>query len=1024
MKSLLLIFAFSLITHVAFTQQAFTHISTDDGMGLSSNVITSLYQDKKGFIWVGTANGLQRFDGSKFVQLFSMEKGSDAMPYVSVSQIIPLDSNRLLVAFESIREFGIFNTSKFTYKKVEIKKSKEIHPRAEYRLWKTSDGEIFLNIVRYGTLHFIKNQNAFVEDDAFPLPKPWHTTLFGCFEDEVKQQYWFSCVSGLCVYDKASKQLWHKNNNPNNIGILNNTKIQDNVTELYIDKQRRFWVFAWPGENGGGQVKFCVDSNGNFLNKDTTGLNKGLTGYAEFRQFYETKKGAFWIYGMRALFNYSPTTKSFSYIKSNLGTDNIGINYEAIFQIMEDRDGSIWLATDRGLYFTTEANSTFSVVNILFDNSKSTTSITDIMEMPNGDFWFASWGQGIKSLDKNFNVVPNYVLSQKPKKDSAGYMAGASILPWCMQRQSSTGNIFIGCNGGVLLEHNPTKRTTEYLRPKEFNFSTIRYITEDKYGKLWFGTQGGRLIKYSNNQFTVMQDIGSIIYKVFIDKEGWLWLATHEKGFYAINPIDGKILQHYVAGKGPSNLNTNTANDIEQLNDSIIVVGAGALNFVNKKRQTVRLMKYEDGLPSNTVSRLRMDANGYLWLITANGLSRYNPNNNRITTYGKKDGVFSAEQTNVADYLCSEGFLMFGGSNSLLAFHPSVFANTQPPPDVTLIDFKLFNQYLPVDSLLSSGTIKLKNDQNSFSLYYGSLSFMQYDKLSYYYKMEGVDKDWIKADKSFYINYALLPSGKYTLKMYAENIEGMRSNVTEIRIHIKPPFWRTWWFLSTLLFAVALIIYAVHNMRVNRILAVEKVRTRVARDLHDDMGSTLSTINILSAMAKSKMNTDAVRTTEYLAKISDNSQRMMEAMDDIVWSIKPSNDSMQKITARMREFATNVLEAKEMDMKFKIGEDVLDIKLNMEARRDFFLIFKEAVNNAAKYSKAEKVSIDVHTQKNRLMLCVKDNGKGFNANNADNGNGIGNMKKRADNMNGRIELRSEEGKGTTIKLSVPLDKQD
>jgi hypothetical protein len=316
------------------------------------------------------------------------------------------------------------------------------------------------------------------------------------------------------------------------------------------------------------------------------------------------------------------------------------------------------------------------------------------------------------------------------------------------------------------------------LRPREFNFSTIRYVTEDKYGQLWFGTQGGKLIKYSNNQFTVMQDIGSIIYKVFIDKDGWLWLATHEKGFYAINPIDGKILQHYVAGKGPNNLNTNTASDIEQLNDSIIVVGAGALNFINKKRQTVRLMKYEDGLPSNTVSRLRMDANGYLWLITANGLSRYNPNNNRITTYGKKDGVFSAEQTNVADYLCSEGFLMFGGSNSLLVFHPSVFANTQPPPDVTLIDFKLFNQYLPVDSLLSSGTIKLKSDQNSFSLYYGSLSFMQYDKLSYYYKMEGVDKDWIKADKSFYVNYALLPSGKYTFKIYAENIEGMRSNVS------------------------------------------------------------------------------------------------------------------------------------------------------------------------------------------------------------------------------------------------------
>ena len=122
-------------------------------------------------------------------------------------------------------------------------------------------------------------------------------------------------------------------------------------------------------------------------------------------------------------------------------------------------------------------------------------------------------------------------------------------------------------------------------------------------------------------------------------------------------------------------------------------------------------------------------------------------------------------------------------------------------------------------------------------------------------------------------------------------------------------------------------------MRVQRLLAVEKLRTRVARDLHDDMGSTLSTINILSAMAKSKMNTDAVKTTEYLAKITDNSQRMMDAMDDIVWSIKPSNDSMQKIVARMREFATNVLEPKDIALEFHIDEQVYDIKLNMEARR-------------------------------------------------------------------------------------------
>jgi signal transduction histidine kinase len=204
------------------------------------------------------------------------------------------------------------------------------------------------------------------------------------------------------------------------------------------------------------------------------------------------------------------------------------------------------------------------------------------------------------------------------------------------------------------------------------------------------------------------------------------------------------------------------------------------------------------------------------------------------------------------------------------------------------------------------------------------------------------------------------------------------------------------------------------------LLAVEKLRNKVARDLHDDMGSTLSTINILTSMAKTKMNTDIVKTTEYLGKISDNSQRMMEAMDDIVWSIKPSNDSMQKIAARMREFATNVLEAKEIELDFKVDDKVYDEKLDMEARRDFFLVFKEVINNAAKYSKASRVSVYVTVQKNWLVLSIKDNGTGFDVTQTDNGNGLGNMRKRAEAMRGSIQVFSKPGQGTEVQLKVPV----
>jgi signal transduction histidine kinase len=168
------------------------------------------------------------------------------------------------------------------------------------------------------------------------------------------------------------------------------------------------------------------------------------------------------------------------------------------------------------------------------------------------------------------------------------------------------------------------------------------------------------------------------------------------------------------------------------------------------------------------------------------------------------------------------------------------------------------------------------------------------------------------------------------------------------------------------------------------------------------------------------MNSDPVKTAGYISKISDNSQRMMEAMDDIVWSIKPSNDSMQRVTARMREFATNVLEAKDILLHFVVDEEVFDVKLNMEARRDFFLIFKEALNNAAKYSKATEVWVNVSMHSGQLSFTIKDNGIGFDVAKADSGNGLGNMQKRADGMNGKLRIRSTEGEGAEVKLTVPV----
>jgi signal transduction histidine kinase/ligand-binding sensor domain-containing protein len=1004
---------------------AFIRLSTDDRIGLASNVVTSLYQDEKGFIWTGTANGLQRFDGSKFIHFNTAKEGSDPLPDAPTEQIVPAGNASLILYTPNLREFGVFHTRQLTYKKIALKNKRPIAARDEFRLYRIAGGKVLLSIMGHELLQYDAASNTFVPYKEIAIPAGWRIGLNAVFEDPVKNQLWAGCDSGIVIYDRPSGQTWTRYHNPRNLPILANAKIQNNITELYIDTKRRLWVFAWPSWAGGGQqFKFCLDSTGRFLDRDTIGLNYPKQGYSEYRHFYETKDGTLWVYGLNALISYDQASGSFYHNRAEEGFTSLSVDYKTVNQIIQDRDGSLWIATDKGLYFAAYGSTEQSTNNLIFSSSKEQVSITDILQMPNGDYWFACWGAGIKVIRSDFSVAKSEVFQQRPPASLPADAWNATHLLWSLCRQSSTGKIWMGSNGGYLTIFDPVTKKTEYSRPPIFNGSTIRFIAEDTTGNIWMGTQSGRVVKWKAGTFTLVQDLGTIVYKIFPDKAGWIWVATHEKGLYALHPETGNILQHYTANRQQNGLLYNSGTDIEQLDDSTIVFGAGAINLINKKRRTVRILDTEDGLPSNTVMRLRMDNNGHLWVITANGLCRYNPINNRITPYGRRDGIVLAEQTNATDFRAADGSLLFAGSNSLIMFNPNTYLNFQPPPDVTITDFRLFNQYLPADSLLGLPQVKLQTDQNSFSIYFSSISFVQRDKMTYYYKMEGVDKEWIQSDVSKLVSYSLLPPGRYTFKVYCETIEGIRTRgITQMSFTILPPFWRTKWFISSLLFLLALAVYGIHNMRVNRLLAVEKLRNRVARDLHDDMGSTLSTINILSSMAKTKMSTDAVKTTEYLSKISDNSQRMMEAMDDIVWSIKPSNDSMQRVTARMREFATNVLEAKDIELHFSVGEEVYEVKLNMEARRDFFLVFKEAVNNAAKYSKADKVTVCVELNKRTLVLTVQDNGRGFDVAKADNGNGLGNMQKRADAMNGKVRIVSQEGNGTKVMVLVPVKNQ-
>ncbi len=235
---------------------------------------------------------------------------------------------------------------------------------------------------------------------------------------------------------------------------------------------------------------------------------------------------------------------------------------------------------------------------------------------------------------------------------------------------------------------------------------------------------------------------------------------------------------------------------------------------------------------------------------------------------------------------------------------------------------------------------------------------------------------------------------------------------------IATPFWKTWWFEGALVLLVALVAYTVYRYRLRQALEVERLRTRISTDLHDDIGSTLSSISILSDMALHEPSPD--QSSGMITEIRENSLSLMEKMDDIVWSINPKNDSMEDLLLRTKRFASALFEAKDIDYTITIQQNIQSVYLPMEYRQHIYLIMKEAINNLVKYSGATQALIDVGYTGSSLLVKIKDNGSGFSTDKKLSGNGILNMKNRAALMNASLRIESTPNEGTLVTLGVKI----
>lgn len=709
--------------------------------------------------------------------------------------------------------------------------------------------------------------------------------------------------------------------------------------------------------------------------------------------------------------------------------------------ILVDDENVIWMQTEAGL-IKLEVNNQ-KIKSYLPSNPKSNALCNDCNNV-----------RAIFARDKNnlligsLHGVYNFDLNSGKFSNVISPVNGKPVwndIPISAITSDHKGNIFIGSwrIDGIYVLNNDKKRLKNILQPKdhpELSYTNIRCLLYDSHHILWVGTNEGvlritNLDKLETNDFKAKIDV---VYQFAERGEqssvrtgGCFALTEAPDGNIWIGSVDGlyvydyktRHVKKYVYG------DARTVSEIRSIyfsgnNDVWIGTNTGGLNHLDISKKTFTAFTTDDGLPNNSIYTILEDHKGFLWLGTNAGLCRFNITDHSVRNFIPRDGIQNFEFNTNAIAVTTDGRFCFGGRTGFNIFSPDLMNAGFPPPPVVITSFKIFDKEYPVpDSILH-----LRHDQNSCSFDFAALNYYRSNDNQYAYMLQGADKDWIKSGGRHYTSYNNLSPGKYTFKVRAANYTGTWNNtITSVQFIIRPAWYNTLWFRIAMAVFFVAVIYSLYRYRLAQVMKLQALRNGIASDLHDEIGSTLSSISLSSTIIQNKLNGDNSEIQKLLQQVSTNTDNMMEALSDIVWAINTKNDRFDNVLNRMRAFAIEILEPCGVSIQFNASEDVMDMQLDMRQRKNLYLIFKEAINNTAKYAACKNVLININRESTRIiMLEIRDDGKGFEMTSLNNkekilsGNGIRNMRKRAEELNGKIIIDSVNNKGTILMLRFPV----
>jgi ligand-binding sensor domain-containing protein/two-component sensor histidine kinase len=709
-----------------------------------------------------------------------------------------------------------------------------------------------------------------------------------------------------------------------------------------------------------------------------------------------------------------------------------------------DRSGTVWAIADNGSFWAL-ADTVFKIKNGKITPYSNRNGLPENIQQiycdNEGLVWFAnrkgvgmlgdeyyefnniiSGGLNIPVssliIDGQNNLLVGTITGLMLKKDNryifppSGLNQQIGYVSWIKKNKS--GNILAGTGAGVL-------QITGSSIKKKLDIPSTAFGT-DGAGNEWFGGINGQIWKFDGKALTSFkskQPIAEMITGLHADK--YLWVGYRDKGIVKYSIANDSItkIAVYGASTGYQDMRIRCCTADKQGN---LIWGTrtnGLFIFSAVSGAQIAHINMQNGLNANWIKDINYDTDGKLYLTTNNGINIISGNyKNASIKLIKIDDDHINRETNC---ITKAGDVFYVGTNGgVLKWMPgNIHKDTvSPPVYFTKITVQGLKNFSVEPYTANGGEISLPYDQHFISFEFAGISLKSPDNVLYHYILDGQDNEWSPLTDHNDVAYNLKP-GNYTFKVAAENADGVWSRRPAVfHFLIRPPFWQTWWFIIVATAIIVFTAYSAYRYKLSKILALELLRNKISTDLHDDIGSTLSSISILSDIAAREKEQKSKRI---LAEISERSHLLMEKMDDIVWSISSRNDTVGNLFIRIQQFASTVLEAKDIDYEVIVAEKIKQMKLDMQQRQHIYLILKEAINNLIKYSCCTAVSIKAACTSGLLKIEVADNGKGFDIKTIHYGNGLNNMQKRADAMRGSLSIKSAPGNGTTVTLSVEIE---